>query len=67
MKQFTYRGLFLYDKRLKMQKGGFEKKIEVYSETVGFRNIMSILPAAAVCGASYGDVRGSRQDRERID
>lgn len=67
MKQFTYRGLFLYDKRLKMQKGGFEKKIEVYSETVGLRNIMSILPATAVCGASYGDVRGSRQDRERID
>ena len=66
MKQFTYRGLFLYDKRLKMQKGGFEKKIEVYSETVGLRNIMSmsILPAAAVCGASYGDVRGSRQDRD---
>ena len=64
MKQFTYRGLFLYDKRLKMQKGGFEKKIEVYSETVGLRNIMSILPAVAVCGASYGDVRGSRQDRD---
>ena len=49
---------------IKMQKGGFEKKIEVYSETVGLRNIMSILPAAAVCGASYGDVRGSRQDRD---